>query len=466
METDASQSHAGKKVSSYSTEYKVEAIKFAEENKSISSAAKKFNVDRKRIREWQSAKAKLQAADNKRKRLEGGGRKPFDVGLEDELLEWVHERRSSGLRVSRAMISHKARAIHEQKCKAGQVSPSFIASNGWVQKFMARNGLSVRRRTTESQKDPDRLIDKLIAYILQVRRQRNRHSYNHSDIIAMDETAVWQDMLSSTTVDNVGEKSIRLKTTGHEKSKVSVCLTAKADGTKLKPFIVFPGAKRETKQLNEEYKNKCYVASSVNGWMNEDLTREWVQRVLGKFSFARRMLAWDSFKCHITDSIKQELAHAKIDPVIVPGGCTKYIQAPDVAWNKPFKAKVTEKYDAWMADGAHSFTAAGNMRGPPRREIVKWVLEARETLGRELIIRSFRSCALTVAPDGSEDDQIHCLKEGQPCHAGQDRLASIQQALTASRATDPFADVTLSDVEEAAPERSLIELSDDDIEVD
>ena len=240
----------------------------------------------------------------------------------------------------------------------------------------------MRHRTTKSQKDADRLIDKLIACILQVRRQRNRHSYSHSDIIAMDETAVWQVMLSSTTVDNVGEKSIRLKTTGHEKSKVSVCLTAKADGTKLKPFIVFPGAKRETKQLNEEYKNKCYVASSVNGWMNEDLTREWVQRVLGKFSFARRMLAWDSFKCHITDSIKQELAHAKIDPVIVPGGCTKYIQAPDVAWNKPFKAKVTEKYDAWMADGAHSFKTAGNMHGPPRREIVKWVLEAWKTLDR------------------------------------------------------------------------------------
>ena len=119
-----------------------------------------------------------------------------------------------------------------------------------------------------------------------------------------------------------------------------------------------------------------------------------------------------------------------------------------------------------MTDGAHSFTAAGNMRGPPRREIVKWVLEAWETLDRELIIRSFRSCAHTVAPDGSEDNQIHCLKEGQPCHAGQDRLASIQQALTASRATDPFADVTLSDVKETAPERSLIELSEDDIEVD
>ena len=103
----------------------------------------------------------------------------------------------------------------------------------------------------------------VIAHILQVRRERNRHSYSHNDTIAMDETAVWQDMLSSFAVDNVGEKLIRLKTTGHEKSKVSVFLTAKADGTKLKPFL--PGAKRETKQLNEDLKNKCYVASSVNG---------------------------------------------------------------------------------------------------------------------------------------------------------------------------------------------------------
>ena len=39
---------------------------------------------------------------------------------------------------------------------------------------------------------------------------------------------------------------------------------------------------------------------------------------------------------------------------------------------------------------------------------------SRPSLDRELVIHSFRSCALTVAPDGSEDGHIHCLKEGQP----------------------------------------------------
>ena len=73
-----------------------------------------FNVDHKKIREWQRANAQLQAADKKRKRFEGGGRKPFDVGVDDELLELMHDCRSNGLRVSRAMNSHKARAIHEK----------------------------------------------------------------------------------------------------------------------------------------------------------------------------------------------------------------------------------------------------------------------------------------------------------------------------------------------------------------
>lgn len=49
-------------------------------------------------------------------------------------------------------------------------------------------------------------------------------------------------MVSETTVDTTGKKAVTLKTTGHKKSWVSVCLAAKADSTKLKPIIVFKGA--------------------------------------------------------------------------------------------------------------------------------------------------------------------------------------------------------------------------------
>ena len=109
-------------------------------------------------------------------------------------------------------------------------------------------------------------------------------------------------------------------------------MAAKGDGTKLKPFVVFRGAKREVAALNNDFKNKFIVATSTNAWMNEELTLKWIQQVLGTFSFGRRLLAWDSFECHIMDSVKTGLKNLNVDQATVRGGCTKYIQAPDVSW--------------------------------------------------------------------------------------------------------------------------------------
>ena len=75
-------SHMGKRISSYTLNYKLEAIAYTENN-SINSASKKFTVERKRIRKWKSKKEKLLSlkkkdGGTKRKRLEGAGRKPLD----------------------------------------------------------------------------------------------------------------------------------------------------------------------------------------------------------------------------------------------------------------------------------------------------------------------------------------------------------------------------------------------------
>ena len=262
-------------------------------------------------------------------------------------------------------------------------------------------------------------------------------------------------MVSATTVDGTGEKIVTVKTTGHEKSRVSLCLAAKADGTKLPPFIVFKGAKRETGALDKEIKN-CHIASSPNGWMNTELTHTWVNKVLGTFSFSRRYLVWDSYECQIEDSVISSLNAKKIDVSIVPGGCTKYIQAPDVSWNKPFKAHTTELYDQWLAEeGINKLTPAGNLKPPPRRTIVNWILEAWEKIGPETIKTSFKSCALNLATDGSEDDLIHCFKEKEPCKAGREILKS-QLSILSEKDVDPF-EIEENDVATAGPEFLMVD---------
>ena len=52
--------------------------------------------------------------------------------------------------------------------------------------------------------------------VLQVRRMQAQNGYSPCNIIVMDEAPVWSDMVSETTVDTTGKKTITLKTTGHE----------------------------------------------------------------------------------------------------------------------------------------------------------------------------------------------------------------------------------------------------------
>ena len=43
-------------------------------------------------------------------------------------------------------------------------SVEFKTSRGWLEKFMRRNNLSLWRKTSVAQKDPDKLIAKLVSY--------------------------------------------------------------------------------------------------------------------------------------------------------------------------------------------------------------------------------------------------------------------------------------------------------------
>ena len=111
--------------------------------------------------------------------------------------------------------------------------------------------------------------------------------------------------------------------------------------------------------------------------MNDELAQQFCPDVVGKFTFgARRLLAWDAFRCHLTPEIRAILSSSQVETIIVPGGCTKFIQAADVSWNKPIKEHLSEMYDKWLAENEHELTAQGNMRGPSRRQIVTWVVEA------------------------------------------------------------------------------------------
>ena len=94
----------------------------------------------------------------------------------------------------------KAKYFYKKECDESEKS-LFVTGNGWVNNFMRRNGFSLHHKTTTSQQDPDRLIDKLILYILHARRLSIKYKYPPSSIIAMEKISVLNDMVSNTTIN-------------------------------------------------------------------------------------------------------------------------------------------------------------------------------------------------------------------------------------------------------------------------
>ena len=55
---------------------------------------------------------------------------------------------------------------------------------------------------------------------------------------------------------------------------------------------------------------------------------------------------------------------------------------------------------------------SGNLKAPSCSFICNWVIFSWEKINQDTIKQSFKSCAITTALDGSEDDNIHCFKKG------------------------------------------------------
>lgn len=132
---------------------------------------------------------KLQAMKNygRTKRLPGAGR-PFKCeNLEEELSEWICDRRARSLRVSRKMIQWKAKEFFQKTPASEKRDLNFSASDGLLHGFIKRNHLSLRRRTSVAQKLPHDVKEKIVRYLLYVEGLRKNCVYRSSAIGAADE---------------------------------------------------------------------------------------------------------------------------------------------------------------------------------------------------------------------------------------------------------------------------------------
>uniref|UniRef100_A0A915CYY7 DDE-1 domain-containing protein n=1 Tax=Ditylenchus dipsaci TaxID=166011 RepID=A0A915CYY7_9BILA len=168
------------------------------------------------------------------------------------------------------------------------------------------------------------------------------------------------------------------------------------------------------------------------------MTADYINRVFGSSMFGNRLLVWDAFRCHISESTKKRLHRQRLHTAVIPGGCTKFIQPADVSWNAPFKAKFQRLYNNWIAnEDRMEWTANGNPRPPAMNVYLDWICEAWNAIPKEAIVKSFKDCGITNSYDGSEDYLIHAFKEHGPIAGG---LQILSDARILAENTPTFAE--------------------------
>ena len=156
--------HKCRHINSYTVQFKILVVDWLRKNdRNVSKTAQKFEIDRKRVREWDKNYDKL--LENKtgqlaKKRKIGCGRKPLSVDLDVKLFEFLEEERSEGRPVLNELLRVRALQI------AGglQMEGTFTASPGWIARWKRRFGVGIRCGTNTSQYVPADYADKLLSF--------------------------------------------------------------------------------------------------------------------------------------------------------------------------------------------------------------------------------------------------------------------------------------------------------------
>ena len=189
---------------------------------------------------------------------------------ENELVAWVLQLLDVHMPVSVLALQEKAKKVIRPH------SPSFGANRGWVEKFFTRHRLSLRSRTSVSQKLPQQLEGVLTKFYEDAGRFMHIDKYPHSLVGNMDETPAFFDMVPSKSICKTGSKKCIVRTSGCEKKHVTNVLSATADGKMLPPKIIFEG--KITKAIEKLHVLDGFIVKT-QAWMDEELIHVWLEDI-------------------------------------------------------------------------------------------------------------------------------------------------------------------------------------------
>jgi hypothetical protein len=177
-------------------------------------------------------------------------------------------------------------------------------------------------------------------------------------IVVLDETAVFWNPITQTTLEHKGAKSVKIIADDEKKMATALLwgsmeVTYASNGDLRignyehgRPLVIFkgvPGARIEQDVKKLATSLNYYAAVSEHGWVNESIFMRFLNDIL-PLAQQTTWIVLDRFRAHCTAAVKMRMKERGYIPQFIPAGCTSLLQVHDVYVNKPFKEAVTLYY--------------------------------------------------------------------------------------------------------------------------
>ena len=244
--------------------------------------------------------------------------------LEHVLVEWILRCQNDRVCLSWQLVQKQARRFADKMNIPESQKISF--SDGWIGKFLTRNGLKGVKLQGESGSADVEAIKEAMPDLLETIAR-----YSPCDVFNMDETGLFYCMAPDRTI-----ASRQMEGMKKSKTRMTVALCANADGTeKLEPFFIGHYLKPRAFQKQSGDQLGLYYRANSKAWMTATLFQEWLLKQDKKMRLKGRniLLLLDNAPSHVIKNIDL----TNIEVCFFPPNATSRFQPMDQGIIAAFK---------------------------------------------------------------------------------------------------------------------------------
>lgn len=306
----------------------------------------------------------------------------------------IHDVQEKAMELFQAWWDALPEARREAVTEAKPQLHDFHASNGWVELFMERKKISLRKVTKNTTTIPVNAIALIQTFRDDITGTIDRFGIPMRLLFNMDETFVLFDFRPLYTLNEKGAKSVDIRTSrSNAKLGCTVTLCVAANGDKLPAHITVPrrGFVRQLNALEDyELPENVIVTSSQTGWVKEETIHHWLDEVFSPHIQEAQhfMLVVDRYRVHRTENFGVRVTEDGGLLNFIPAGCTSLVQPLDLTVMRSFKCHTRNAWKTWKKENTDE---TGRCEPIGLRDVVGIVSSAWDAVIPEVIENGFEA---------------------------------------------------------------------------